>query len=139
MGHGGMHSGVSGCVKLGSGRGCVGGLGRGGGGGHGGVRLCSIWYGGVWGCLMGGWVCVWAWGGKMGGVGREGVSVGGDVSGGWYRVLTLVLAGFVWVWVRLGVVAHFRLVPGGSLGVGGACVGGYAGCGRLVVIHGDII
>ena len=60
----------------------------------------------------------------MGGVGRVGVSVGGGVSGGWYRVLTLVLAGCVWVWVRLGVVAHFRLVPGGSLGVGGACVWG---------------
>ena len=30
MGHGGMHSGVSGCVKLGSGRGCVGGVGWGG-------------------------------------------------------------------------------------------------------------
>ena len=60
----------------------------------------------------------------MGGVGREGVSVGGDVSGGWYRVLTLVLAGCVWVCVRLGVVAHFRLVPDGSLGVGGSCVGG---------------
>ena len=72
------------------------------------------------------------WGGR--------VSVwGGDVSGGWYRVLTLVLAGCVWVWVRLGVVAHFRLVPDGSLGVGGSCVGGYADCGRLVVIHGDII
>ena len=41
--------------------------------------------------------------------------VEGDVSGGWYRVLTLVLAGCVWVWVRLGVVAHFRLVPGDGL------------------------
>ena len=89
---------------------------------------------------MVGWVCVWAWGGgKMGGVGRVGVSVGGGVSGGCYRVLTLVLAGCVGVWVRLGVVAHFRLVPDGSLGVGGSCVGGYADCGRLVVIHGDII
>ena len=84
-------------------------------------------------------MCVGMGGGKMGGVGREGVSVGGDVSGGWYRVLTLVLAGCVWVWVRLGVVAHFRLVPDGSLGVGGSCVGGYADYGRLVVIYGDII
>ena len=62
----------------------------------------------------------------MGGVGKVGVSVGGGVSVGWYRVLTLVLAGYFWVWVRLGVVAHFRYVPAGSLGVGGSCVGGYA-------------
>ena len=87
---------------------------------------------------MDGFVCGHG-GGKMGGVGRVGVSVGGGVSGGWYRVLTLVLAGCVWVWVRLGVVAHFRLVPDGSLGVGGSCVWGYADYGRLVVIHGDII
>ena len=77
----------------------------------------------------------------MGGVGREGVSVGGGVSGGWYRyrVLTLVLAGCVWVGVHLGVVAHFRLVPVGSLGVGSCVGGGCADCGRVLVIHGDII
>ena len=49
-----MHSGVSGCVKLGSGRGCVGELGRGGGDGHGGGEVCGAWHGGVWGCLVGG-------------------------------------------------------------------------------------
>ena len=140
VGDGGVHSGVSVCVLLGSGRGCVGDWDMRGGGGHGGVGLCSIWYGGVLGCALGGWVCVWAWGGKMGGVGREGISVGGGVSGGWYRyrVLTLVLAGCVWVGVHLGAVAHFRLVPVGSLGVG-SCVGGCADCGRVLVIHGDII
>ena len=75
--------------------------------------------------MFDGWMglCV-GMGGKMGGVGREGVSVGGGVSGEWYRVLTLVLAGCVWVCVRLGVVAHFRLVPDGSLEVGGSCVWG---------------
>ena len=93
VGYGGIHSGVSGCGKLDSGRGCVGDWGMRGGGGHGGVGLCSIWYAGVLGCALGGWVCVWAWGGEMGGVGRVGVSVGRGVSGGWYRVLTLVLAG----------------------------------------------
>ena len=51
MGHGGIHSGVSGCGKLDSGRGCVGEVGRGGGDGHGvgecvapGMGVC----GGVW-------------------------------------------------------------------------------------------
>ena len=62
--------------------------------------------------------------GQDGRVGKVGVSVGESVSRGWYRVLTLVLAGHFWVWVRLGVVAHFRYVPAGSLGVGGSCVWG---------------
>ena len=103
MGHGGMHSGVSECVKLGSGRGCVGGLGRGGGGGHGGVRLCGIWYEGVWGCLMGGWVCVWAWGGQDGRSGEGGCQCGGGCQRG--------------------------VVQGTYLGVGRMCLGlGASGC-----------
>ena len=129
MGHGGMHSGVSECVKLGSGRGCVGGLGRGGGGGHGGVRLCGIWYEGVWGCLMGGWVCVWAWGGKMGGVGREGVSVGGMSAGGGTGYLPwcwqdLSGSGCVWVllptsgWCQVAAWGWVVLVWGGMQVVG---------------------
>ena len=84
-------------------------------------------------------LCVGMGGGEMRGVGRVGVSVGGGVSGGWYRVLTLVLAGCVCVWVCLDVVAHFRLVPDGSLRLGGSCVGGYTEYGRWVVIHGNII
>ena len=90
--------------------------------------------------MFDGWMglCV-GMGGQDGRGGEGGCQCGRGCQRGWYRVLTLVLAGCVWVWVRLGVVAHFRLVPGGSLGVGGSCVGKYAEYGRLVVIHGDII
>ena len=68
----------------------------------------------------------------MGGVGKVGVSGGGGVSGWWRvwhwvdRVLTLVWAGQVWVWACLGVVAHFRYLLAGILGVSSDCVGVYS-------------
>ena len=58
----------------------------------------------------------------------EGVSVSGNVCGiGGDRVLTLVWEGQVWGWACLGVVAHFRYFPAGSLGVGGGYAGGNPG------------